>query len=501
MLTACTIIARNYLPYARVLADSFAAHHPGSTFIVLIIDDERRELETDGEPFRCMRLSDIGFSADETGRLAGIYDVTELATAVKPQLLAHLLTDSEHVVYLDPDIKIFDSLDELADLARNHDIVLTPHTTVPLPRDGRRVDSRHVLGSGVYNLGFIGVGSGARPFLEWWGENTKREALVSPEQMMFTDQRWIDFVPAFFRHYLLKDPGYNVAYWNLHGRDLVGRDGRYLVNDYPLRFFHFSGFNYRQPHLLSKHQDDNPRVLLSERPTLARICAEYVQDLHRAGIDKLRDLPYGWERLDNGFRLDSRSRRVYWNALVAHERDGEPEPPNPFAANHAEAFIAWLNEPHPEGPRGFSRYLFSLYQSRVDLRVAFRDIGGADAGAFEAWLHSNGVVEEAIPVELLPSVTAGSATPPVFATPAALRPGINVAGYLSAELGIGEAARLMIQTIEHARIPHSTNTFTRTKSRQQQAFVPRGAGRGEYRSQPGVRKCRPDAPFRPGGRT
>jgi hypothetical protein len=59
MLTACTIIARNYLPYARVLADSFAAHHPGSTFIVLIIEDERRELQTGVEPFRCVRLSDI----------------------------------------------------------------------------------------------------------------------------------------------------------------------------------------------------------------------------------------------------------------------------------------------------------------------------------------------------------------------------------------------------------------------------------------------------------
>src|SRR4030095_5798611 len=166
MLTACTIVACNYLPYARVLAGSFLAHHPGSRFIVLIIDDERRELETDAEPFGCVRLGDVGFSADEIGRLAGIYDVTELATAVKPQLLAHLLTDSDHVVYLDPDIKIFDSLDEVARLAVDHDIVLTPHTTVPFPRDGRRVDSRHILTAGVYNLGFIGVGRGARPFLQ-----------------------------------------------------------------------------------------------------------------------------------------------------------------------------------------------------------------------------------------------------------------------------------------------------------------------------------------------
>ena len=42
--------------------------------------------------------------------------------------------------------------------------------------------------------------------------------------MMFTDQRWIDFVPSLFDHFILKDPTYNVAYWNLHERDAdVGR--------------------------------------------------------------------------------------------------------------------------------------------------------------------------------------------------------------------------------------------------------------------------------------
>ena len=43
MLSACTIIACNYLPYARVLADSFFANHPDGTFTVLIIDDEARQ--------------------------------------------------------------------------------------------------------------------------------------------------------------------------------------------------------------------------------------------------------------------------------------------------------------------------------------------------------------------------------------------------------------------------------------------------------------------------
>ncbi len=57
-------------------------------------------------------------------------------------------------------------------------------------------------------------------FIDWWWGKTQREARNDPTRMMFTDQRWVDFAPSFFDHFILKDPTYNVAYWNLHERDL-----------------------------------------------------------------------------------------------------------------------------------------------------------------------------------------------------------------------------------------------------------------------------------------
>ena len=108
------------------------------------------------------------------------------------------------------------------------------------------------------------------------GSRRRREALNNVAKMMFTDQRWVDFVPSFFEHHILKDPAYNVAYWNLHARDLTWDGSRYMVDGAPMRFFHFSGFEFEKPWLLSRHQGERPRILLSERPalgtTLSRIC-------------------------------------------------------------------------------------------------------------------------------------------------------------------------------------------------------------------------------------
>ena len=393
LISACTIVARNYLPFARVLADSFSTHHPDGRFTLLLIDDEQREFDASLESFTCVRLSDIGLDAVEIGRLAAIYDVTELATAVKPPFLRYLFqSGSSEVIYLDPDITLYGPLDTAARLAREHSIVLTPHITSSMPRDGRRVDDFHILAAGVYNLGFIALGPRSGPFIDWWWGKTQREARNDPTRMMFTDQRWVDFAPSFFDHFILKDPTYNVAYWNLHERDLQWTDGRYLVNGEPLTFFHFSGFDVRNPHLLSKHQGDRPRILLSERPAVARICRDYRERLERAGALG-ESVPYGWNTLPSGRQFDSHMRRLYREALDPHRDEAGREPPNPFDRAAEHLFLDWLNEPvEPPLFPVVSRYLHSIYESRPDLQRAFPDLG-SDGDRYLAWVRHDGVVQ------------------------------------------------------------------------------------------------------------
>ncbi|MBA2616481.1 MAG: FkbM family methyltransferase, partial [Actinobacteria bacterium] len=332
-MNACTIVARNYLGFARTLADSFAKHHPQGSFTVLLLDDLDRTVDDAAERFSVLRLDEIGIDALEQRRMAMIYDVLELATAVKPWLLRTLLARGlDHVAYFDPDIWLLAPLEDVAGLARQRSIVLTPHVLEPMIRDGHEPSEQTILLSGIYNLGFVAVGAteDSGRFLDWWSDRLRRDCLIAHEVGFFVDQRWIDFVPALFDHHILRDPGVNVAPWNLPSRKLAHPNGRLLVNGEPLRFFHFSGFDPQRPHLLSKFQGRKPRISLEENPLLADLCCRYAAAVLERGHVEASRIPYGYSTLPDGTPVDATMRRLYRAALVAAEAAGGRPPPEPF---------------------------------------------------------------------------------------------------------------------------------------------------------------------------
>ncbi len=471
-MQACTIIARNYLAHARVLATSFLAHHPEARFTVLLLDGA--DGAYDAEPFVVLSPYEIGIEQAELHRMAMIYDVTELATAVKPWFLRTLLSSgADSATYFDPDIEVFAPLDHIPELARRHSIVLIPHTTRPLPRDRSEPSETTLLYSGIYNLGFISVGKGSAEFLDWWSDRLARECRLEPDAHRFVDQRWVDFAPGMFDHYILRDPGCDLAHWNLWGRSLEWTGERYDVDGVPLRFYHFSGFNPDEPHLLSRHQGPFPRVLLSERPALRRLCRDYANKLFQNGYRRVSSLPYGLDTLPNGVPIDKRMRRLYRAELLAAEGEGKALPPDPFDAASTDAFLAWLNEPVDAigDARKVSRYLHTLRAERPDLQQAFPDLRWRDADAYLDWVVTAGRRQAQIPHELLPERGERAEADAAAALARPLEPGLNVSGFFRAELGIGEAARQLIGAIKLAGLPFSTVTYSaRTSSRQQHPF-------------------------------
>ena len=236
----CTIVAKNYLAHARVLARSHAEHHPDARTWVLVIDDVEGYVDAAREPFELVTPADIDIPTFD--QMVCLYSVLELSTAVKPFFLTHLLDRRglERVAYMDPDIRVHGDLSEIDRLLTESTMVVTPHLTEPMPRDDRRPSETEILMSGSFNLGFLGLsrGEGSRLLLDWWAERLATDCIVDPEAGLFVDQRWMDFSPGLVDSFhVLRDPGYNVAYWNLGGRSLRKAGDGYEVNGRPLRFF------------------------------------------------------------------------------------------------------------------------------------------------------------------------------------------------------------------------------------------------------------------------
>jgi hypothetical protein len=368
----CTIIAKNYVAYARVLARSFREHHPDSRCYTLVIDDAAGYLNADVEPFELVTPGQLDL--DDFERMAARYDVLELSTAVKPWLLRHLLYDRglEKVAFLDPDIQVCSSLAEIDALLDDHEIALIPHLTEPIPDDGRKPSETDILIAGAYNLGFIALAR--RPqvdaLLAWWSERLQTECVVAPERGIFVDQRWMDFVPGFLeRVAVVRDPGYDVAYWNLHSRPIGRSDGQLHAAGSPLRFIHFSGFDPLDPSRLSKHQS---RIQLVAGEPLAELCEQYAARVLAEGHREAREWPYTYNALPDHMPLDRVTRAAYAIA----EQEGAVRH-SIFEPQGAGELLDWLTSPAARGgPQGVNRYLATLHEVHPGLAEAFPDLAG-----------------------------------------------------------------------------------------------------------------------------
>src|SRR5690606_29333962 len=181
---ACTIVANNYLAYARVLARSFRNQHPEGRFHVLVVDRPAPGHDYSAEPFAVTFAQDLGIPA--FAHLAFRYSILELSTSVKPHFLRHLHERHGYpnVLYFDPDILITGRLDDLyRGLETDWDVVLTPHILEPI-EDRKTPGERDFLLSGIYNLGFVGFAFNERTlsFIDWWHRRLMKDCLHAVER-------------------------------------------------------------------------------------------------------------------------------------------------------------------------------------------------------------------------------------------------------------------------------------------------------------------------------
>ncbi len=339
MTTYCfTSISFSYLSKARVLAWSVKQQHPDWRMIFCITD-----LPPPGFHF-CVEFEDYideviwagDLPIDPINGWLFKHDVVEACTAVKgPVLLSLLERGAEKVVYLDPDIAVLGPLTPIVDWLDEVSILLTPHQLEPDDEGEAIIDNEICsLIHGIYNLGFVAVRNdqNGRAFAKWWDKRLRNFCYDEKHRGLFVDQKWCDHVPSMFDGVkIIRDPGYNVASWNLSRRRIcIPSTGEILVNNVPLRFFHFTKLGPIGDTMTRRYAKDNVEVY-------------EIWSWYKRKVDQFSEprIPHGYWHYGR-FSNDQPVQKAV-RVLYRHRRDLQEHFRNPFDAEGGDSFFSWLS--------------------------------------------------------------------------------------------------------------------------------------------------------------
>ncbi len=330
-----TIAARNFLPRARVLAASLARVHPKLPLILLLLDEPGPPVDSAREPFEILGVDDLSGSHVRT--VAFRYARRAACAAAKPALIRHLLSRGhERVLFLDPDTVVTGDLAPLIDTLDEASVVLTPHLVTPATGPAARERELAIGRAGVVNTGVVGVragGDGGR-FVSWWGERLLTQCIVDPAAALHLDQRWADLAAGLFGGVrLVRDPGVNVAYWNLAERPLRIEGQRITAAGHPCRLLHASGYDVRQPERLSIYA---PPAEPEGMGAVRRLTARYRRALFDAGESEALARPWAFDRYADGVPIEEAARVAHRELGREAGRFGDP-----FAVGSG-SFREWL---------------------------------------------------------------------------------------------------------------------------------------------------------------
>lgn len=346
----------NYFAKAKVLCKSIKQFNSDIKFLLAVSDMIPSEIDLAGELFDYIYSTRNLSNIDNIDIFYFKHNITELCTAVKPMVAQYIFTTygADKVVYLDPDTVVFDSLAKMESYLDKYSMIFTPHQLVPEEQDIYvRENEILFLKRGTNNLGFFAVKNDKEglAFLKWWSDRLmhycfddslgvlnelRRDGIIG----LFTDQKWIDLVPSFFNNYhFIKHPGYNVCTWNLSGRKIYFDGNKYYVNDEPLYFFHFSGFDSGAHHSeLTKSLSFYPH-----NEDVKYLSDWYKKALEENGEEKYKIMKYHYDAYSSGEKISETDRK-----LLHIRKDIHHLVKDPFKKDEGFSFYHWVRKEYPQ---------------------------------------------------------------------------------------------------------------------------------------------------------
>lgn len=306
-----TSITTSYLPKARVLAKSLKKYNPDAVMHLVIADDLPFDFNLENEPFDYIWKAEDFIKTENNAKWFFMHNVVELCTAIKGAAALHILkeTGTNKLIYLDPDIAVFDNLSELSFMLDNNSLLLTPHQIEPAT-DFKGVEDEEIcsLKHGIYNFGFFAVKNddNGMKFLNWWNSRLMNFCYDDIPNGLFTDQKWGDLIPALFEFVkIIRTPEYNVATWNLATRKIEGDEIKgWKVNGRALKFYHFTGFDSGAHRIVLSHY-------AKQNDPVWNLSLWYEKQIYENGQAELGKSIFKYARYKNGKQILREHRAIF----------------------------------------------------------------------------------------------------------------------------------------------------------------------------------------------
>jgi hypothetical protein len=145
-------------------------------------------------------------------------------------------------------------------------------------------------------VGFLGVSDTeqGRAFLNWWSDRCREACRWDVPNGLHFEQRWLDLAPALFPdHDRVRDPGFNLAHWNLPEVQVWREGERFLHAEGVCSFFRFSGYRFDHPEETSKYRTS---LTLERIGGAAEVFHRYHSALEAEGFADCARWPWALDR-------------------------------------------------------------------------------------------------------------------------------------------------------------------------------------------------------------
>lgn len=303
-----------------------------------------------------------------------------------------------------------------------------------------------------------GSTGGLGPISPWWRDRVLDRLYCSDVDPL--PDPWWD-LPVGTR--TLTDPALRLSASTIGEVELddVGR-----TDSGPLVLVDFAGFGPHETWQFDQSGDPTAHDP-GESPGLKALCDAHAARLKNAGVTQSG--PSSASSGIPGIEITAELRRWYRSRLAQARPSSSSAlelPPNPYVAGEFGAFIDQLASPGAPGRSAMGAHVDQVLARRSDLAVAFPQPRWKDRRAFAGWTWSHGLTEGETSLLTLPDPPAPESRRVVVD---ARRPfGVNLVGYLGAELGLGVAARRIRSALKAAGVPTAEVSYDRTSSRQRE---------------------------------